>query len=290
MEERLDIVLFNIRPFYTSQLALHPIDTWSELKQKCRLLESAKLRSDLFTEPPKNNSSCLAPDLSYKAFGRFGIVKFYIIPGVTTELLFGTNFWKEFNIAPDILSLLPDKEYFSSSEPVKTIATSERWLRDFDSLSEPERKQAEDVIRQFEEISADKKGLGLTHLVSHKIDTGDHSPIKQHYYPISPERLIELNKHLDQMLQDDVVEPSNSVWNNYVTLAPKSDESTENVHSATSSARGAIDAETPDLVGGSADAGGRTPARCVGVLPKRERNYQNAAYNGAYAGTSGMRN
>lgn len=65
-DEKLGIVLYNIRPFYTTQLALNPAESWSDLKKKCRLLESAKQRSDLFSEPPKSTNACIAPDLSYK--------------------------------------------------------------------------------------------------------------------------------------------------------------------------------------------------------------------------------
>ncbi|RVE45220.1 hypothetical protein evm_010110 [Chilo suppressalis] len=65
-EEKLNIVLFNIRPFYTTQLALNPIESWTDLKRKCRLLEGAKERSQHFSEPPKITQACLAPDLSYK--------------------------------------------------------------------------------------------------------------------------------------------------------------------------------------------------------------------------------
>lgn len=69
-EEKLNIVLYNIRPFYTAQLALNPVETWSDLKKKCRLLESARERSRNFTEPPKINSSFLAPDLGCKTRDR----------------------------------------------------------------------------------------------------------------------------------------------------------------------------------------------------------------------------
>ncbi|KAM3968908.1 uncharacterized protein ACR2FA_002025 [Aphomia sociella] len=65
-QEKLNIVLFNIRPFYTSQLALTPIESWSELKRQCRLLERARERSGNFTEPPRVTSTYLAPDLGYK--------------------------------------------------------------------------------------------------------------------------------------------------------------------------------------------------------------------------------
>lgn len=70
-EEKLNIVMYNIRPFYTTQLALNPIESWSDLKRKCRLLESAKERSQHFNEPPNKPTSCLAPDLSYKNSNKF---------------------------------------------------------------------------------------------------------------------------------------------------------------------------------------------------------------------------
>lgn len=69
-EEKLNIVLYNIRPFYTAQLALNPVESWADLKKKCRLLEGARERSRNFTEPPKVNSSFLAPDLGCKGRDR----------------------------------------------------------------------------------------------------------------------------------------------------------------------------------------------------------------------------
>lgn len=157
--------------------------------------------------------------------GRTAIIKFYIIPEVSTELLFGMNFWKEFNIAPDVLSLMKDTEYISGNDRVGAITPAKKALHDFESLSERERSQVEEVIKEFEEISSEKRGLGRTHLITHKIDTGDHPPIKQRYYQMSPEKLAEMNRQLDQMLADDVVEPSQSPWNNPVTLVTKSDGS-----------------------------------------------------------------
>ena len=64
--EKLSIVRYNIRPFFSTQLALETINTWAELKSRCRLLEHAKQRADIFIDPPKASSSLLAADLSYK--------------------------------------------------------------------------------------------------------------------------------------------------------------------------------------------------------------------------------
>ena len=64
--DKLEIVLLNIRPFYTTQLALNPAQSWSDLKHKCKLLEVARERADRFREPSVVTDTCLAPDLGYK--------------------------------------------------------------------------------------------------------------------------------------------------------------------------------------------------------------------------------
>lgn len=191
-------------------------------------LVSVHKSTDLHSIRTANDS--LSPVTGYvflpvTAVGKTSIVKFYIVPGVSTELIFGINFWKEFNIAPDVLSLLSENRFFSPGERVEMVVSIDNFLHDFESLSGTQKQLALGVIQQFEDISAEKKGLGLTHLVTHKIDTGDHQPIKQRYYLMSPERLAEVNRQVDQMLRDGVIEPSNSAWNNPITLAPKSDGS-----------------------------------------------------------------
>lgn len=62
----LDIVMLNIQPYYSTQLALEKTDTWAELKRKCKLVEVANDRARRFTNPPVVSSSSVAPDLGYK--------------------------------------------------------------------------------------------------------------------------------------------------------------------------------------------------------------------------------
>lgn len=64
--EKLEIVQFNIRPFYATQLALVNITSWSDLKSRGRLLEAAKQRAEFFNEPPRCGPSAVAQDLAYK--------------------------------------------------------------------------------------------------------------------------------------------------------------------------------------------------------------------------------
>jgi hypothetical protein len=144
------------------------------------------------------------------------LVKFYIIPDVTTPLILGVDFWKLFDIAPSLF-----RDYCAPTDSVTGNSVSEVRLHSFEALTAEQRSTAEDLIRRFEDISFGKKGLGRTSLLTHTIHTGDCPPIKQRYYPISPHRLVELNKQVDLMLEQDVVEPSTSAWNNPTLFTPK---------------------------------------------------------------------
>lgn len=147
------------------------------------------------------------------------VIKFYIIPDITTPMIFGVDFWKAFNLAPKIFNKLP-LQYLKNNRG-HTCVSEVRHLQPFDELTPDQKNEAELLIKDFEKVSFEAKGLGRTHLLRHKIDTGEVPPIKQRYYPLSPERLKELNRQLDEMLEMGVVEPSNSAWNNPVLLTPK---------------------------------------------------------------------
>ncbi|XP_048483037.1 uncharacterized protein LOC125489826 [Plutella xylostella] len=71
--EQLEIVQGNLRPFYTSQLALTNVENWNELKERCRQLEYAKYRADSFAEPPRVSANSVAPDLAYQARNRLSV-------------------------------------------------------------------------------------------------------------------------------------------------------------------------------------------------------------------------
>lgn len=67
-----------------------------------------------------------------------------------------------------------------------------------------------------------KYGLGKTHLETHYIDTGDATPKKIRYYPVSPAVQKLIYDELDRMLELDVIEETkDAAWNNRVTLVIK---------------------------------------------------------------------
>lgn len=145
-------------------------------------------------------------------------IKFYVIPDVGARMIFGVNFFKAFNIAPELFRRYGNQ----TSDPTVDEVVPEKHLCSFQELTHDQRAIADGIIRSFEGISFERKGLGRTHLLTHTIDTGDSPPIKQRYYPISPHRLVELNRQLDEMLEQDVVEPSTSAWNNPTLFTAKS--------------------------------------------------------------------
>ena len=71
------------------------------------------------------------------------------------------------------------------------------------------------------ELKVSKKELGATHLAKHTIDVVDHVPIKQKYHVRSPAVMDEMNKLMDKLIEQKLVEPSNSAWSSLVVMARK---------------------------------------------------------------------
>lgn len=104
-----------------------------------------------------------------------------------------------------------------ASDSVSTSTT----LCPYEHLSAHQKITADHIISKFRDISYEERGLGRTKLITHRIDTGDATPIRQRYYRMSPEKQRILIEKLDEMLKDDVVEPCESPWSSPVLLTPK---------------------------------------------------------------------
>lgn len=94
-DKRLEILLHNIRPCFSQQLALLEITSISDLKSKCRKLEAARQRSDLFVEPTKCGN--LSSEFSYK--GKPKIVNVVSKP-VSNPVKFSRNSTQQTNASP----------------------------------------------------------------------------------------------------------------------------------------------------------------------------------------------
>lgn len=72
-------------------------------------------------------------------------------------------------------------------------------------------------LRKFENIR------GPTSKVEHRIRLKDNTPIKQRYRPRNPAMQAIINKEVDEMLEQRVIEPSHSPWSLPIVIVKKKD-------------------------------------------------------------------
>ena len=82
-----------------------------------------------------------------------------------------------------------------------------------------QRKELAEVITQYREVFPDVPGK--TNLIEHDVDVGDSAPIKQHPYRVSPMKKELLDKEVQYMLENDIIEESQSNWSSPCILVPK---------------------------------------------------------------------
>lgn len=151
------------------------------------------------------------------------VVKFFVIPSIVTEVILGCDFWRSFNLGKNIFEQIDYRNtptpFFKSCSSINTEQINS--IQCYDNLTKSQKEMVDSMVNNYENISAEKNGLGRTSLTEHIIDTGDAAPIRIGQYPLSPEKKKALNDELDRMLELDVVTPSESPWNNPVLLVKK---------------------------------------------------------------------
>lgn len=142
------------------------------------------------------------------------LIKTYVFPEISPSLILGIDFWKKFNLLP--------KNLTSNSCECLSLETLDTKVLSYDHLTSNQKSIADDLIQRFKAISFEEKGvLGRTHLISHKIDTGDSLPIRQRCYRLSPEKMKALIVEVDKMLDWDIIEKCESPWLSPVLITPK---------------------------------------------------------------------
>lgn len=152
----------------------------------------------------------------------FKVVNFYVVPQITTPIIFGVNFWQQFDLGKGFISGLDSNLTCDliSDRYINSVSLNDG-LEDYECLTSEQKTIIDNLVKKFDTINTTKVGLGKTTLAHHTIDTADHKPIKQRYYPLSPIKQQALEKELDKMLSLGVVSPSQSPWNSPIVMVTK---------------------------------------------------------------------
>ncbi|UYV83760.1 K02A2.6-like, partial [Cordylochernes scorpioides] len=90
-----------------------------------------------------------------------------------------------------------------------------------------QQKKLEHLLCQYEDVFATSpKDVGRTNVTQHRIDTGGATPVKQLPRRLPMTRRDEVAKLIEEMAEQDVIEPSSSPWASPVVLVKKKDGST----------------------------------------------------------------
>ncbi len=93
-------------------------------------------------------------------------------------------------------------------------------------LDSDQKQMLMDLLTKYQDCFADNpRKPSQTTLVEHVIHTSESHPIKQKQKRISPAMEEEINKQLNEMLDNDICRPSSSPWSSRVILVKKKDGS-----------------------------------------------------------------
>jgi len=144
-------------------------------------------------------------------------VTFSLIENLTSDAILGMDLLMRWNA---IVNIPQKKVFFKYGNSVQDEqATTKKELCSLQDI-QPAQKV---ILKQFLEKELPMFDLvqGPTKNVSHRIRLKEDTPIKQRYRPLNPAMQQVVNRELDKMLAEGVVEPSNSPWSSPIVIVPK---------------------------------------------------------------------
>ena len=95
---------------------------------------------------------------------------------------------------------------------------------ELDRLTYSEQHKVKALLTSYADVFAlSTNELGTTDIVTHSIDTGGHPPVRQQVRRTLFALRAKIDKLVQEMLDQKVVEPSNSPWASPIVLVQKKD-------------------------------------------------------------------
>lgn len=187
---------------------------WSILSRFCLPLNTSRKIVCVLADGTKCETTGVCT-LPIKVRDRLRLIDVVVAPDLPRTLILGRDFWIKLGIVPD---LRRDEWYFSKlPEPLDTISVEKDC-----QLTPGESVLLKGLLDRYLPLLGE--GIGCTTVAEHVI-LSKSAPIKQKYYRVSPVMQKMIDKELEEMLEKDVIEESNSPWSSPIILVRKKDNS-----------------------------------------------------------------
>lgn len=98
------------------------------------------------------------------------------------------------------------------------------YKRASEGMTMKQKRQVSSLLSKYATVFSESyHDLGRTGIIKHRIPTGDARPIKQPLRRVPVHMQEEVEKQIDQMLSDGVIQPSSSPWASGIVLVRKKD-------------------------------------------------------------------
>lgn len=145
-------------------------------------------------------------------------ITFYLCPYLEQHVYLGIDFWRVFQLAPDVVAI--EEIDLSRLEQQMVSVEDGRERRVLHKLTVDQQQRLQQVIDSFKTF--EKDGLGRTPLEKHSIKLVEEAvPVKDRHYPLSPAMQSIVYAEIDKMLELGVIEESESPWSNRTTVVRK---------------------------------------------------------------------
>jgi len=87
------------------------------------------------------------------------------------------------------------------------------------------RDKLRELLHSYSDVfSKDEWDFGWTNVVTHRIDTGDHEPVRQPFRRYPPAHMQAIDKQVADMQRQGIIEPACGPWASNIVLAKKNME------------------------------------------------------------------